>query len=268
MARKKDPNPKPDKKEQQWKLVSDEINTTVEGQFAVEEMNLGSYNSTFADISTTNQFHPVTQWIKGELQNITFEAMFWENDTGDPLTSDLLPFDSIKERYKGLQELSTYNDKLKRQPICMFTYGKSVELKCFANISNIRTGYLTPKGAFRHIKFTLTLRRFVESVHKATDPTALESNTFYHKVNTEDSYETIARKHYNQPLYGEIIRRFQGHKPDLTEGDVVVVPKLAYVMRRRKIEPQTHIFGDTDEAKNRIDEIFEERSDSLRIIGE
>jgi hypothetical protein len=135
------------------------------------------------------------------------------------------------------------------------------------NISNIRAGFLRPDGSLRDIKFTITLRKYVASVQQATDPSQPESLSRYRYVKTGDTYESIAKDEYNNAIYGEVLRRYHRYKPDLAENDDVHVLPLNYVVKRRKLVPQSVPLSDTDEATDRLNDLFVDRSDQLKVIG-
>jgi len=251
---------KPNGINQLWSLSSPEASLSVTGQFPIEEIDLGSIGGTFADITSVNQAHPITQWVRGNLENITFEATLRAMDEDD----------EIGPAWETMQKFARRDSDLLRQPVCEFAYGSDIAMTCFVDsISNIRAGYLRPDGSLRDIKFTVTLRRYVPSVQRSTDPSEPESLSRFRYAKTGDSYESIAFDEYNQAIFGEILRRFHRYRPDLTEGDVVHVLPLNYVLKRRKIRPQASQLNTSNELTNtRLVDLFEARDDALKVIGE
>lgn len=252
---------KPTKEDQGWTLSTEESGARifVRGQFAINELHMDGLGGLYADIFTVNMEHPITQWIHGNQQKITFDSMFWAPD-----------FDTgITLKWENMVYLTQRDPVLRRPPVCVFTCGTEIAETVFVeNITNVKIGTMKPDGTLQSVHFTLTLRKFVPSTSRPTDPSTPEPKSAIHQAKTGDTYESIARMAYNQPLYGEVLRREAGFHPDLKEGDRVHVLPVTYVMRQKRIEAQAWMLGVDTLVRDRLMELFTLRAKSMKVVGQ
>jgi hypothetical protein len=249
---------KPNRVEQEWLLDAEEIGIVVRGQFPINELHMDGLGGHYVDVYTTNMAHPITQWVHGNQQKITFESMFWAKDS----------VQSITQEWEWLIQLTQRDIQIKRPPVCLFMCGTEIKETVFVeNVTNVKIGTMRPDGTLQSVHFTMTLRKYVPSTSRPTDPSMPEPKSAIHQVHTGDTYESIARDYYDQPLYGEALRRYHGFHPDLAEGDKVHVLPYTYVMRQKKLSSQSYMLGTEVPARDRLQTLFGLRSGSVKAVG-
>jgi hypothetical protein len=249
---------KPNAKNQKWRISSSEIGVDVEGQFTVDQIQINTVGGVYAEISTVNQSHPITQWIRGQQETITLTSELWANDSKDDIVS----------KFTNLLRLTRRDDKLCRAPICSFSFGQALSIQCFLeHVSNIGYGPLRPDGTPQRIHFTLTVRNYVPSVVNPTDPSKPESQSRIRQSKTGDTYESIAADEYGDAALGEWLRRWHRYRPDLTEGDGVHILTVEYMARQGRVRPQTKILKSMTENPDLASYLFAARSGSLKAVG-
>lgn len=249
---------KPQSKDQKWRISSKETGVDVEGQFTVDQININTIGGIYADITTVNQSHPITQWIRGQLETITLTSELWAKDRTD----------NIIEKFTNLLKLCQRDENLHRPPICIFSFGSALSIQCFLeHVSNVGYGPLRPDGTPQRIHFTLTVRSYVPSVVNPTDPSKPERQSRIRKAKTGETYESIAFDEYGDASLGEFLRRWSRYRPDLTEGDGVHILTVEYMARQGRVRPQTQILRTMTENQDLADYLFSARSSSLKAVG-
>src|SRR5512135_2082540 len=211
---------KPRYKAQKWTLESIEAGITVVGQFSVDELQLNTVGGVYSDITSVNQSHPVTQWIRGQLETVTLNSEFFAQHKDDEVTT----------RFGDLLKLTRRDDVFARPPVCIFSFGTKLKMQCFLeHVANIAFGPLRPDGTPQRIKFTLTLRNYTPNLQQPTDPATPPHQSLWRVAKTGDTYESIARREYGDALLGEFLRRQDTYRPALVEGDKVHTLTKGYI---------------------------------------
>ena len=240
-----------------WTIKSRETGITVVGQFPADVISQGPISSVFGDITSVNQSQPITQWLRGNLDTMSFQSLLMSKDNDH----------DIKSKWDSLKKLARRDSNLKRLPVCIFTVGQHIALVCYLeSISNIQLK-VRNSGKLNKVDFTLTLRRYTPNVQQPTDPNKPESLSRGRRSKQGESYESIAADEYGHAIYGDVLRRYHRYKPDLEEGDRVHVLPLLYVLRQKKLEPQAPILNNDAVSKTHRDDLFASRSTELRIIS-
>jgi hypothetical protein len=242
---------------QKWILDSREINVTVVGQFTVDDMQLNTVGGVYYDVTSVNQAHPITQWIRGQQETITFVSEFFAEHANDEVTT----------RFQNLLRLTRRDEDLGRVPVSMFSFGTKLSMSCFVeHVANIAFGPLRPDGTPQRVRFTVTLRSYTPSLVKPTDPTTVPHQSRLRESKTWDTYESIAADEYGDAIKGEFLRRWSGYRPDLTEGDKVHILTLEYVTKQGPIRPQAPILYETSTNPKLASLLFAARSGSLKAV--
>ena len=224
------PQPKPRNAAQQWIISSTEkeVDIKVVGQFPVEDMQLNAIGGVYTEVTSVNQSHPITQWIRGQQETITFVSEFFAQHWKD----------SITQPFQDLLRLTKRDETLMRPPICMFSFGTKLSMPCFAeHVSNISFGPLRPDGTPQRIRFTLTMRNYVPSVVAKTDPANVSHQSRERAAKEGDTFESIAADEYGDALMGEYLRRWLGYHPDLVVGDKVHILTTDYIAQQGPVRP-------------------------------
>jgi len=225
---------KPRAKAQKWIISTTEggLNITVVGQFTVDDLQLNTIGGVYADVTSVNMAHPISQWIRGQLETITLTSEFFAEHQDDEITS----------RFADLLRLTRRDEKLMRPPVCVFSFGTKLSMMChLEHVANVAYGPLRPDGTPQRIRFTLTLRNYTPSVVNPTDPSKPEHQSRMRKVKTGDTYESISADEYGEAMNGEFLRRWSGYRPDLKEGDEVHILAADYIARQGRVRPRSAI---------------------------
>ena len=226
--------PKPRGQAQKWTIASVEMEVpvSVTGQFTVDDMQLNAIGGVFTEITSVNQSHPITQWIRGQQETITLVSEFWAQHYKD----------SITQQFQDLLRLARRDEDLMRPPICMFSFGTKLSMQCFVeHVSNIAFGPLRPDGTPQRIRFTLTLRNYIPSLVAKTDPSNVSHQSRERYAKAGDTFESIAADEYGDALMGEYLRRWLGYHPDLAVGDKVHILTTDYIAQQGPVLPVSPI---------------------------
>lgn len=233
-------------------------NFTVVGQFPVKEEGIKiSINQNLAEAATYGVPHPFVQWIRGELNIISFDVVLFSRDENE----DIL---SIWQRMLRLQ---TYVPELNRPPICRFTYGDIVSMKVqVAGFGDVQIYRPKASGKARRIEFAITLKRFVPYKIEEIDrnkPPKFSRNQIVSGENR--MYEQLAKKEYGieSALLGDQLRKLNRANPFAAEdGGVVRIPRVDKVIGRR-LEPEYYAFDIRDE---KVSAVFTKRVEKRKNI--
>jgi len=248
---------KPRAKAQKWVIESEEAGISVVGQFTVDDLQLNTVGGVYADITSVNQSHPITQWIRGQLETVTLNSEFFAEHKNDEVTT----------RFGDLLKLARRDDTWGRPPICMFSFGTKLSMMCFLeHVANIGFGPLRPDGTPQRIKFTLTLRNYTPNLQQPTDPSIPGHQSLWRVAKTGDTYESIARREYGDAMVGEFLRRWHSYRPNLVEGDKVHILTKSYVAQLGRVLPQSPILYHTTTNPKVAAIIFAARSSSLKLV--
>lgn len=178
-----------------WTLYNTDTGESYEGQFGPIGLtkDLGSQIGTF---SSLNRQDPIIQWLGGNGESISFDALLFAADT----------FHSIGPQLTALEKLVRKDPALGRPPVCRFTYGKELSLLVIVeSLGGIRYADARPfAGTFRSAMLTITLRKYVpyKPVEEAEPPT----ETYYRPARINDTFEVIAKQAYGSAVKGVNLR--------------------------------------------------------------
>jgi len=237
-----------------WSIKA-ENGIEVTGQFAISDGGLtedvGTNWETFGGFARPWE---MLEWSHGVNGRFQFEAMFYEVPTLLFTSGGIGMSGPIIEALDNLRKLCQKDDALMRPPICQFTWGSEISAQVVVDsICGIKYGELRPDGTLRWFSCQLTLLKYYAPGTSST------GETLYRFAKARDTYETIARDVYKNPILGVNLRRLAPSKPDLTAGDIVKVPNQRKPYIRESVAPASVVFSQVDKVK-RLHEFSKRRA--------
>lgn len=244
-----------------WILSDLDRGTDIVGQFTPQGMRK-TVTAGLVQGGSVGRDFPIVQWVRGELEVITFTARLWATDSTD-LTVD--------ERITKLENLVRRASDLKRPPICAFSVGSvaNVAVDCLVkSLGTVAYDKIRSDGTTRGATLTMTLWRYEEVTLKATDPSVPESMTRIRRAKKGDTYELLALYEYSDPELGVLLRQLNPRIPGMPLADlkglnpVHIFPEE--FLLTLPIEPEFHAFktgAGNEAAEQRRREIFDARDD-------
>lgn len=208
-----------------WYLYNLDTDDKFEGQFPPEEVTQ-DISGTFSEDSALNRESPITQFLHGNLDRVSFRGRLFAEDSTVNLIKPL----------RLLQKWKKRDPDLFRPPILHFWIGDStvkVDRCLLESVAGISYRSFRNDGSPRDISFTINLREYVP--YSLVVETGGE--TRYHRAKEGDYYEWLAQREYGQPLHGVVIRdQHPAQEGKLAVNDVVKLPSPE-TMRRVVAEP-------------------------------
>lgn len=188
--------------------------TSIPFQFPTNTL-VKSVAGSWSESSSMNREDPILQFTRGEQKVITFEAMLFAETSKDDIKTTLDKLEAAVQR----------DPQLKRPPIWIFTWGSVFQVQCIvASIGGVKYDALRPDGTLRAATCNITLKRYEFFDVERTDPNAPPRNTFYRVAQENDTWETLAARHYGDAQLGELLRRLNPSQPSPTVGSTVLLP--------------------------------------------
>jgi hypothetical protein len=215
-----------------WNLQSQFDGALVQGQF--ESLDVTENLSTaYADNWSLGRRAPISQWLHGELETITFTAKFYD-------TRSLFDSFTGEDALAKLKEWVRPHSSLGHPEVLTFWVGDG-SFAFFVNcvvtsLGGIKYDRPTIFGGLRGFEATITLREYVPYSLEEGQSSPLESR--YHRAKAGDYYEMLTQREYNNPALGDIIRKRNPTKPNLQVGDVVKLPDISAI-RKDKVEQKS-----------------------------
>ncbi len=207
----------------------DEPGAEIQGQFPAQDVQktVGSKYSTGAAL---NQDVPFRQYISGEIDTITFNAVFFKHDMffGEPEKAVALLESWVKR-----------NKKLARPPICSFSVGDGHISMGSCTIDKVQETFLQPTflGKMHHVTCAITLSRYRAYSLEGEEA----GETRYHRAKDREYYEMLSWREYRSAEMGDIIRKRHPEKPNLQVGDIVELPSIEAI-RTERVEQTSETF--------------------------
>lgn len=197
-----------------------------------------TYNvaSNYAETSTLNRDNPILQFTRGALKTISLEVrLFAETSTRD-----------VKPLLDELERACLRDPTLARPPIWVFVWGSVFDIQVVVeSIGDVRYDTLRPDGTVHGVTLALSLKRYEAYDLKLTDPDARPKDTFYRQARQGETWESLAGRHYREPLWGEHLRRLNPGLEAPVLGSTVLLPD-ADKLRGTPITPQSFPLARTE----------------------
>jgi len=203
-----------------------ELDGELQGQFEPEDLteNIGT---NYSQTTALNRAHPITQFISGNLETMTFTATLWNRD---------VLFGEANDQLELLKKWARRDDRLGRPAIMKFWVGDGMATvaQCtIASLGGIKYKRPTMGGLLKGVELSITLNRY-ENFNLKGDV----GETRYHTVADGDYYELLTAKEYGSPMMGDIIRKRNPDKPALRVAEIVKFPAKDK-FRKDRVEPKS-----------------------------
>lgn len=243
-----------------WSLKNLDTGEVFKPQFRIErEVGVSvSGGSTLGDRPRFGQAHPLTQWLSGKLDVVTFPTRLYAEHYDD----------NLKPKVEKLEKLARKDESLGRAPVCLFTYGNFLSEKVWVeSVNPVYRGTL-PNGNAQDVLFNITLKRYEPFDLSSVDPNRPKKESYYHQVKgSEPTYEGIARQFHGDPLMGVLLRRRNpAHPTQPPVGSIIKVPSRR-VLSQEAITPASHVFDtESTEAWDLLARVAEARGQQTTIL--
>jgi hypothetical protein len=213
--------------ERVWFLMNRDTTEELQGQFVAENVS-ETIGATYADRFALNAQNPITQFVHGNVDTVSFRGRFFltselEGKENDPAVSLTL-----------LKSWVRRDEKLKRPPMLMFWVADSHLGFQYCTIRQITNEYQPPtrSGALRDVSFNIELQKYEPWTLEIVEP----PETRYHRSRQSDYYEMVSLREYGSPLIGDVIRKRHPEKPFVQIGNIIKLPS-SDAIAKEVIEP-------------------------------
>jgi len=238
-----------------WRIKNLDTLEVIQPQLPMPEDGINvNFGGTLVDQARFGEQDPITHWVHGVTQNITFTAILFTRHADEAA--------DVEDLFDQFVELTQKDPDLGRPPICQFSYGSFFSETVLIERADSNIVSVDKDGFAREIRISLSLRKYVPFSQQQIDPTKPAKESFYLiATEAERSYEALARRFYGDPLLGDVIRRRHPAEPFAPRvGDKVKIPPKAIALKE-SLEPQFHALSLTDEdAVDNFEVILADRS--------
>ena len=208
-----------------WFLQNQTTQQILKGQFAPQNLteNISPKWATHTALSRSNE---ILQFLNQGADMLSFQAVMHDRDAVIGSTEE-----DIETLKSWAKPDPLYGN---RPPVLTFWVGNGWKtMDCVMDsLSNIQYGASNLLGALVKATAQVTLRQYSEFSLEAKGL----FETRYHRAITRDYYELLAWREYKSPILGDIIRKDHPEKPNIRVGDVIRLPSVEAV-RKKKVAP-------------------------------
>ena len=153
----------------------------------------------------------------------------------------------VKDQIDKLKRMVRRDNALGRPPICQFDYGSEISMLCVVqSIGGIQYDDIQSNGLLRGATLQITLRKFVQAAIEENDAATLESSTLFRFAKQGDTFDSLGRRFYGNPLKGVNLRFINlTITPEPQAGDLVKVLEPSNSQITRKVVPRSIPFQST-----------------------
>lgn len=214
-------------------------NFVVVGQFPVPEEGIRyNVNNVIGDAGGLGLPHPFVQWIRGEKQTITLDAILFARHNGE----------DIKILFQSILDLMTQVPELGRPPVCRFTYGSLLSLLVLVQGGEINIRRPRVDGKARHIIWPITLVRFVPYKLDILSTSGIKESRHVQVADERRMYEILAAREFGtaNALAGDRLRKRNRSAPFAAEDESLVKIPNADIILSETVTPEFHGFVPTN----------------------
>ena len=212
-----------------WRITNTDTGETVEGDFEAVGISR-TVSASYAEHKTLGQFKPLTQFLGGNSDKLTFQARVYQSHA----------FDNVEEKFQRLIAWVLRDPDRFRPPIVLFSVGDASPvyfdnaLAVIEGISDITYDSPTVTGAVRGITFTINLKEYTE--YSLENVPAPESR--FARAKAGEYMELITQHEYSNPLLGDVIRKRHPDLQIVQAADIVKLPSLEAI-KNSIVEPKS-----------------------------
>lgn len=230
----------------------------LEGQFPPENEKL-STSANWVETPILSRAKPRQQWTGGNLARFSFQALLFSETLLDSLTS------VVEKQFNKLLEWQNVDPEVGRPAILLYKCGL-FEFTGRIDTIEYSIGERFPfSGAIKKVSAVINLVEVDDTPTGPVlmDPTKPPHLSLYRTVRETETFETIARDEYQDPIVGVFLR--QDHlKAFPAVGDIVFLPKKTY-FTRRPIAPDAYALSEAPAAVAARTALFALRSAPLNM---
>jgi hypothetical protein len=222
-----------------WVLLNWDTDEEIHGQFEPGNMT-EDIGSTFSEKWALNRRFPITQFVHGNTDTLSFEGRFFLQ-YGLELIKLTIMGENVDpgKRLAQLKQWAVRDIKLRRPPLLGFWVGDEAEVsidKCIIeSVSGINYRNFTNDGKVKDVTFTLNLKRWYPWLQESE---VNKQETYHHLVKQGEYYELLAQYEYGDPMAGDIIRKKNPTRPSPQIGDSIPLPDFSKI-RKEIVEPKS-----------------------------
>lgn len=238
-----------------WILANIDTGEELEGDFEAQNITR-DVSASYAEHHTLNRQSPITQFLHGNTDTLSFEGRFFMDPailslSGLPFAGPVSRFLSDGtdtrfslrpgEKLKKIEEWVGIDADLQRPPIVQFSVGDGElsQVSYIESVTNIRYDRPLITGEVRGVTFVVNLKKFIPFDIDLAEQPAPESR--YAHVKEGEYYELLAQLEYGVPMLGVVVQQRNPTAAILEEGDVVKLPSLRAI-QSQQVNPSSIAF--------------------------
>jgi hypothetical protein len=237
-------------------------NFIVQGQFPVDDDGVTFHDAqVIPEVASYGVPQPFIQWVRGELQTVKFNVILYSRDSQE----------DINKIYKDMRRLQTWTPELRRTPICRFTYGSILSMKCLVRgFGDVKISRPKPDGSARKIEFSITLARFKPFTLNEIDVTKPQSESRMQICSGETRmYEFLAMKEYgvDNTIFGDRLRkRNRKNGFAVPDGERTKVPSAKVILKEKIVQDFHGFRKDNPAVANMLNDRIQTRRNRVLVV--
>lgn len=202
-----------------WHITNTDTGETIDGDFESNDITR-EISSNWVQHGSVNQDKPISQYLSGEADSVTFTARLFAGSA----------LDDITPKFEKLSSWVKKDKDLGRPPLVLFYVGDGNPVygdffSFIKAISGITYDSPTITGAVRGMTFSISLSEYTEfSLENVPPP-----ETRYARAKEGEYMELLAQREYNDPMLGDVIRNRHPELQLVEAGDTVRLPSKAAI---------------------------------------
>jgi phage protein U len=193
----------------------------IQGQFPAQNLKKEK-GARYSKTSALNRQTPITQFISGEDDRITFQILLFNRDE---------IFGQAEDDLELLESWIERDSQIGRPPICSFSVGNGFVSMGECVIEKVVESYMQPTffGKLHGVQIDLTISRYKEFSLEGEEP----GETRYARAKERDYYEMLTQIEYNSPELGDVIRKRHPDKANIEVADIIKLPSIEAIRTER-----------------------------------
>jgi len=201
----------------------------LQGQFPAENVTENK-SVNYSETAALNMQTPISQFINGDLDTISFQATFFNRD---------IVFGQANDDIELLNSWVERDNSLTRPPILSFSIGDGHLSMGSCTLRRLSKRFMMPykTGKMTGVVCEITLAKYKGYSLEPENP----GETRYHIAKIRDYYEILTYREYGSAELGDIIRQRHPDKLNIQVADVIKLPSVEAI-RTEVITQKSNIF--------------------------
>lgn len=246
---------------QDWKMVSQDDGTEVQGQFPPSNLR-HNVSGVWAEQATVGLPAPVMQFVNGASETIQCDVKIWAKHQG--ILGTGIGADDIEEIRDIIEDMPRKDTALGRPHVWLFSLGSQFSAQVVVtSVGGIRYDRVRAKdGTLRGVLFSLDMARY--EPFRPASLTEAPAESLVVLTREGETFEHIARRTVGDARLGEALRRRNPDKATLQVGDQVHVPP-AGILRKEvlPLRPQSVFFKTGDAQRSVLKDAFDHHAGGI-----